>query len=114
MGRSRTRRGIGTYPLAPFLRGRGNGERVCEGLREGGWVSMACSLRPKPSKQLRIQTFKKAMRSPFLVGKGPGDRFHSVLPSPKAIRTAKETTHQKAMRSPSLAGTGVAYNERSE
>ena len=26
----------GTYPLAPFLRGRGNGERFCEGLREGG------------------------------------------------------------------------------
>ena len=26
----------GTYPLAPFLRGRGNGERLCEGLREGG------------------------------------------------------------------------------
>ena len=21
----------GTYPLAPFLRGRGNGERFCEG-----------------------------------------------------------------------------------
>ena len=26
----------GTYPLAPFLRGRGNGDGSSEGLREGG------------------------------------------------------------------------------
>ena len=25
---------MGTYPLTPFLRGRGNADRFCEGVRE--------------------------------------------------------------------------------
>ena len=40
----------GTYPLTPFLRGRGNGERFCEGLREGGLGFYGVTHSPKAIK----------------------------------------------------------------
>ena len=57
--------GIGTYPLAPFLRGRGNGERFCEGLRERGLGFYGVIHSPKAIKTARDTNHQKAMRSPF-------------------------------------------------
>ena len=87
----------GTYPLTPFLRGRGNGERVCERMAMGfardlsdGGIGLA--------RDLRERVFG----------------IHGIIHSFKAIKVARGKTIKKPCAPPFLVGTGVAYNERSE
>ena len=47
---------IGTYPLTPFLRGRGNCERFCEGIDKGYLIAL-CP-RKTPSEQPERETIK--------------------------------------------------------
>ena len=57
--------GIGTYPLSPFLRGRGNAERVCEGIVRGGLGFYGVIHSLKAIKTAREINHQKAMRAPF-------------------------------------------------
>ena len=61
-------------------------------------------------KAARETNRQKAMRSPFLVGKGPGDRSFAQ----RHQNSNGDKPSKSHVLPPFLVGTGVAYNERSE
>ena len=66
---------MGTYPLTPFLTGRGNGERSSEGNGERFFGVHGLIHSLKAIRTARDTNLQKAMRSPFPCRKGGrGDR----------------------------------------
>ncbi len=95
-------------PPNPLPKRKGEWREVLRGIARGGLGFYGVIHSPKAIETARETNRQKAMRSPFLVGKGPGDRslFHGIIHSRKAIETARETNRQKALCPPFLVGKG--------
>ena len=61
---------MGTYPLAPFLRGRGNADRFCEGWCDGVFNRMMHWV--KAIKTAIVFILQASYAPSFLLGKGAG------------------------------------------